>query len=85
MKDVLTNGFKNCYLTSPKAFGLKLAKLGLKIPLKNKVKQKLSQAEPSWAKLKGQEKIWERIGQGKRELKGLIGKRQNKEEEEKKE
>ena len=38
--------------TCPKGFGLKLAKLGLKTPLKNKVKQrqskaKLSQAEPS--------------------------------------
>ena len=28
--------------TCPKGFGLKLAKLGLKIPLKNKVKQKQS-------------------------------------------
>ena len=37
--------------TCPKGFGLKLAKLGLKIPLKNKVKQKQSQTEPSWAKL----------------------------------
>ena len=27
-------------LTCPNGFGLKLAKLGLKIPLKNKVKQK---------------------------------------------
>ena len=33
--------------TCPKGFGLKLAKLGLKIPLHIKVKQKLSQAEPS--------------------------------------
>ena len=33
--------------TCPKGFGLKLAKLGLKTPLKNKVKQKQSQAEPS--------------------------------------
>ena len=33
--------------TCPKGFGLKLAKLGLKIPLKNKVKQKQSKAEPS--------------------------------------
>ena len=29
-------------ITCPKGFGLKLAKLGLKIPLKNKVKQKPS-------------------------------------------
>ena len=34
-------------LTCPKGFGLKLAKLGLTIPLKNKVKQKQSKAEPS--------------------------------------
>ena len=33
--------------TCPKGFGLKLAKLGLKTPLKNKVKQKQSKAEPS--------------------------------------
>ena len=33
-------------LTCPKGFGLKLAKLGLKIPLKNKVKQKQIKAEP---------------------------------------
>ena len=33
--------------TCPKGFGVKLAKLGLKIPLKNKVKQKQSKAEPS--------------------------------------
>ena len=38
--------------TCPKGFGLKLAKLGLKIPLKNKVKQKQRKekqrkAEPS--------------------------------------
>ena len=31
--------------TCPKGFGLKLAKLGLEIPLKSKVKQKLSQDE----------------------------------------
>ena len=35
------------FLTCPKGFGLKLAKLGLKTPLKNKVKQKQSKAEPS--------------------------------------
>ena len=33
--------------TCPKGFGLKLAKLGLTIPLKNKVKQKQRKAEPS--------------------------------------
>ena len=38
---------KACIKTCPKGFGLKLAKLGLKIPLKNKVKQKLSQAKPN--------------------------------------
>ena len=37
-------------LTCPKGFGLKLAKLGLKTPLKNKVKQKPSQAKLSQAK-----------------------------------
>ena len=36
-------------LTCPKGFGLKLAKLGLTIPLKNKVKQKQSKAEPSYS------------------------------------
>ena len=34
-------------LTCPKGFGLKLVKLGLKIPLKTKAKQKQSQAKPS--------------------------------------
>ena len=43
----------------------------------------LSQAEPSWAKLSQAEKIWERFGQDKRELKGLIGKREKKKEEKK--
>ena len=33
------------FLTCLKGFGLKLAKLGLEIPLKSKVKQKLSQDE----------------------------------------
>ena len=40
--------------TCPKGFGLKLAKLGLKIPLKSKVKQKESQSEPILAKLSRQ-------------------------------
>ena len=49
--------------TCPKGFGLKLANLGLKIPLK-------SQAEPSWTNLKGLEKFWERFYQSIREEKG---------------
>ena len=56
--------------TFPKGFGLKVAKLRLKMPLKNKVKK---------AKLKGLENIWERFGQGIREEKGLKGKRSEEE------
>ena len=66
-------------------------RLWTKTSLKNKVKQKqswakLSQAEPSWAKLsqaeprcKVRKRFGKRFGQGKRELKGLIGKRRKKE------
>ena len=49
--------------TCPKGFGLKLAKLGLKIPLKNKVKQKQSKAEPSG-------KVRKRFGKGLVKVKG---------------
>ena len=67
----------NLRWTCPKGFGLKIAKLGLKIQLKNKVKQKqskakLSQAEQSW-------KVRKSFGKGlvrvKGSKKGLIGKR----------
>ena len=49
--------------TCPKGFGLKLAKLGLEIPLKNKVKQKQSKAEPSWANLSQEEPNWAKLSQ----------------------
>ena len=39
----------------------------------------MSQDEPSRGKLSQTEKICERFGQGKRELKGVIGKRRKKE------
>ena len=55
--------------TCPKGFGLKLGKLGLKIPLKNKLKQKVwkSFGQNIWPYGKSRSHIWEE--------KGLIGKK----------